>query len=137
MPSRPLGIVLVALYSAFGALLSLLVGILAMGGAAVVSRVAAGWMGLLGVALMALAVLYAAVAYGLWARQSWAPQLTLGAYWLTAGLGVIALFIDGTLGNIVLQIVGIVISLAVIRYIRKPEIAALFAPSGGSGGLER
>lgn len=128
MPARPLAIVLIALYSALGALLSLLVALLAFGGAAIVSRVAAGWLGLLSTALLGLAVLYAAVAYGLWTRQAWAPKLTLGAYWLSAGLGLIALVSDLTPGNVILQIVGIAICLAIIRHMRKPGTVALFGP---------
>jgi hypothetical protein len=52
MPNRPLGVVLIALYSALGALLCLLVSFLAMGGAVLVPRMAAGWMGLLSTALL-------------------------------------------------------------------------------------
>jgi hypothetical protein len=129
MPARPLGIVLIVLYSALGAVLFLLVAVLALGSAAMVSRVTSGWMGLLSVAMLGLAVLFCAIAYGLWTRQVWAPRLTLGAYWLSVGLGVIALLWDLTLGNIILQLVGIAICLVIIRYIRKPEIASLFAAS--------
>jgi hypothetical protein len=127
MPQRPLGIVLIVLYSALGAALTLLVALLAFGGAAAVQRAAAGWMGLLGFALIGVAVLAAAVAYGLWTRQPWAPQLTILTYWLSAGLGVIGMLMDTSAGNIVLQLVGIAICLVIIRYIRKPEIASLFA----------
>jgi uncharacterized membrane protein (DUF2068 family) len=126
MPSRPLGIVLIVLYSALGALLSVLVALLAFGGAAVVGRAAAGWMGLLSLALLAFAVAAAAVAYGLWTRQRWAPQLTIVTYWVSAALGVAGMLMDTSAGNIVLQLVGIAIALVIIRYMRKPEINALF-----------
>jgi hypothetical protein len=127
MPSRPLGIVLVALYSALGALLAVLVALLAFGGAAIVQRAAAGWMGLLGMALFAWAIVAAAVAYGLWTRQPWAPQLTIVTYWISVGLGVVAMLMDTSAGNIVLQLVGIAIALVIIRYIRKPDVTSLFA----------
>ncbi len=126
MPSRPLGIVLVALYSAFTAVLALLVAVLALGVAAMVGRESAGWISLLGLAVLALGIVLAAVAYGLWTRQPWAPQLTLYAYWASAGLGVVALLYDTSAGNMILQIVGIVLDLVIIRYIRKPEIIALY-----------
>ena len=128
MPSRALGIVLVALYSTLNALLSLLVALLAFGGSAIIGRASAGWMGLLGFAIFALGIVMAAVAYGLWTRQPWAPQLTLYVYWTSVAFGIIALFYDLTAGNIVLQLAGIVIALLVIRYIRKPEVVAMYAP---------
>ncbi len=128
MPTRPLGIVLVALCSAVSAVLSLFVAVLAFGGSAVIGRESAGWIGLLGFAVLALGIVLAAVAYGLWTGQPWAPQLTLYTYWASAGLGVIALLYDTSTGNMILQIVGIVLDLVIVRYIRKPEVAALSAP---------
>jgi hypothetical protein len=108
---------------------SLLVTVLAFGGAAMAGRDRAGWIGLLGMGVLAVGIALAAVAYGLWTRQPWAPKLTLYTYWVSAGLGVIALLYDRTAGNIALQVVGIVIDLIVIRYIRKPEVIALYTAS--------
>lgn len=131
MPSRPLGIVLIALYSAFTSVMSVFVSLLAVFGAALVQR-ASGWMGLLGFGVLAMGILMAAVTYGLWTRQAWAPRLTYVAYAISIPLGLIALFADTALGNLLLQITGIVVACVVIAYIRRPEVIGLFAPHDAS-----
>jgi hypothetical protein len=126
MSGKPLGIVLTAAYSAITAVFCVLLSFLGFFGAGLVQPAVAGWVSLLSFVGLALGIVAAAVAYGLWTRQPWAPNLTLYTFWVWVVLGVVAMFYDRTPGNMLLQIVGIVISLAVIRYVRQPEVAALF-----------
>ena len=126
MPDRPLGIVLTAIYSAINGVLGVLIALLGFAGAGVVSGAAAGWVGLLGLAALALAVVFGAVAYGLWTRQSWAPNVTFYAYGASIALGVVAMLYDRTAGNIVLQLVGMGIAIIVILYIQRPDVVARF-----------
>jgi hypothetical protein len=130
MSSRPLGIVLIVIYAAINVVLAVATAFLALFGSAFVG--AAGnqaneaWLGFLSLLATVLGIVYGAVAYGLWSREPWAPTLTIYVSW--ASIAVSALFILGnpTSGNVLLNVVGIVIALVIIGYTRKPEIAALY-----------
>jgi uncharacterized membrane protein (DUF2068 family) len=126
MPERPFGIVLTAIYSGVSAVFGVVVGLLGFVGAGIVSPTAAGWVALLSFAALALGVVSAAAAYGLWSRQPWAPKVTLALNAAGIVMGVLAILYDRSTGNVLLQVIGIVISCVIIAYIRKPEVEALF-----------
>lgn len=127
---KPLGVVLVALYSGFFGMVSLPLGGCALvligqipGAAAMVFVYAFGLM-VLGFSLLA-------IAYGLWTTQSWARTFTAGVYAVSMPLGLLAIFpvFPGTqmsLGNTLLQIVGIVIDAVIIGYMARPEMKLRF-----------
>lgn len=127
---KPLGVVLIALYSGFFGMVSLPLGGCALlivgqasGAGVMVSVFAFG--------LMVLGFLLLAVAYGLWTAQPWARNFTAGIYAVSIPLGLLAIFpiFPGTrmsLENTLLQIIGIVIDVVIISYVAKPEMKLLY-----------
>jgi hypothetical protein len=126
---KPVGIVLIALYSGFCGLAfvpigctSMLVGQTPSGGTMAV---------MVGIVFVVLGFLLLASVYGLWTIQPWGRNLTSWIYVASIPLGVISIFpvFTGqkmTVGNVLLQLLGIAVDLIVLGYLAKPEIKQMF-----------
>lgn len=132
---KPLGIILIVLYSALTALLlipagctsSLLSGLPTNG----------GLFALIGFAFTLIGLLSLAVVYGLWTLQKWGRSLAFWLYLVSIPLGVLATFIplDGstrTPGNVITQIIGIAIDLVIISYLTRRDVKEFFDEEGTS-----
>ncbi len=110
--SKPAGLLLIALYSALAGLAAILIGASVPSGA--------------GFLVAALGALLLAAAYGLWTLQPWGRAY---AWWLYAAcmpLGVLAIFQRLSVGNALLQVLGIAIDVAVVVYLGKAEVRRFF-----------
>jgi uncharacterized membrane protein (DUF2068 family) len=121
---KPLGIVLIAIYTGLSALLALAGGVPAMFLAQAVPQAA-----FLSILLIAFGVLGGATTYGLWTMEKWGYKLTKILYVISIPLGVVMLFYDRSAGNVIMQLVGITIAVWILVYLFKPETKALFRQS--------
>lgn len=121
---KPLGIVLITIYTGFGALLALCMGVPAMFLGQAVTQAA-----FLSIVLIAFGVLAGATTYGLWTLEEWGYKLAKILYVISIPLGVVALLSDRSTGNVVMQVVGIAIAVWILVYLFKPETKALFGQS--------
>jgi hypothetical protein len=126
---KPIGIVLIAISNAIGGLLLALIGVLFMlaGGLPDIPA----WIPLLGFILLLLGYLYLAATYGLWSLQVWGLNLTFWLYIIAIPLGIIFMFPifpgqEMTVGNTILQLVEIALSVLIIYYLSQPNVKRLF-----------
>ena len=129
--SKPFGIVATAIYAAFSGLILLPTGFVILLGSQIPAL-----KGLLftasGVLWSVMGVFALASTYGLWSLQEWGRK---GMFWIsviTIPLGIVAMFPiwpsqQVTMGNIVLQLVGIAISGLIASYLSRQRIRALFS----------
>ncbi|TVT48407.1 MAG: hypothetical protein FHK82_17750 [Sedimenticola thiotaurini] len=127
--NKPVGIVLIAIYSALSGLLLFGAGALMMLASAVPDMPI--WITLLGVIFMALGVFLLAVMYGLWSTQKWGLKIAKWLYVISIPLGIISIFpiypgSEMTIGNTVLQLLGIGLAAFIIYYLSKPNVVALY-----------
>lgn len=126
---RPLGVMLISIYSATVGVISLLAGAMAslVSGGADVSIV----FSLLGFLITLMGVALIAAGYGLWTLQHWGRHFSVLVYWASIALAVLFLLpiipgqqvsLEGTL----FQLFGIVINGAILWYLRKPSITGIF-----------
>lgn len=118
---KPIGIVLIAIYTGFSALLSLGMGIPAMFLGQFAAEAA-----LISIFLITFGVLALATTYGLWTLEDWGYKLAKIVYMISIPLGVVALASDTSTGNIVMQIIGIAVAAWILFYLFKPEIKSLY-----------
>lgn len=126
---KPIGIVLIAIYNAIGGLLLAFVGAIYAFASGLPDIPA--WIPLLGFILLLLGCLYLAATYGLWSLQAWGLNLTFWLYVIAIPLGIIFMFPmfpgqEMTVGNTILQLVGIGLSILVIYYLSHPNVKGLF-----------
>ncbi len=119
--SKPLGIILTAIYSAINAVLTLFASFVVFLAASFIPM-----YGVLGALLLIVAVLYMANCYGLWTVQKWARMLTFVVYGLGIAGGLIDVFVHRSLGNVILQLVQMAINAAVLVYFANPTVKLLF-----------
>ncbi len=121
---RPVGLVLISIYTAVSGLLSILAGVLGL----FVSQLEVPvWVTVFSVLLFLSGILELAVCYGLWSIQKWGLKLAIVVYIVSIPLGIIAMFTgERTTGNVLLQLIGIVIAIVVLRYLFKPRVRMLF-----------
>lgn len=136
---RTLGIFLIAVYSALGALSALPVGL-----AATVATVVPGatWDVAIGALLMtSLGLLLLTSCYGLWTLRAWGRKFSWWLYFFAIPLGATFLFpilpgqvVDAS--NTVANLVTMTIDVVILLYLRRAAVASLFdsAPMG-SGPL--
>lgn len=129
--TRPLGIVLIAIFSVLSALFSLLV-----------SGLSLFLVGLPGVSLLAHllvaffsvhAVFMLAAAYGLWTLQRWGRRLAFWLYVLAIPLGIAVIFpilpgSEFSTGNTVFQLFFVGIDIAILCYLSRLKIETLYEP---------
>jgi uncharacterized membrane protein (DUF2068 family) len=128
--NKPVGIVLIAIYTGFNSLLALAAGVPAMFLGQVVTQAA-----FLAILLVAVGVLGGATTYGLWTLEEWGYKLARLLYAVSIPLGVVLLFYDRSAGNVLMQLAGIAINVWILVYLSKPETKALFAPEVNSDGV--
>lgn len=130
--TKPLGIVLVAIYFAIvTGLLSLFLSIplLFMSGLSV-----PGWITLLGVVSLAIGVLSFAASYGLWVLVDWGRTLAVAICAIDIPLSLISLKMPGTgttSGTLLLVVVGIALDIVIIWYLSKSDVKSLFSKPRG------
>jgi hypothetical protein len=125
---KPAGVVLIAVCSALFGLGMVPVGCTAASLGAFpdgTRLVLAGFL------ISIVGVFLVASAYGLWTLQPWGRRYSWWLYLGLVPLGVIAIFplIPGqrmSLGNTVMQLIGIAIDIAVLVYLTRPAVVRLF-----------
>ena len=85
--------------------------------------------------ITAVGILLMASAYGLWTIQPWGKNFSWWLYVISIPLNVIAIFPllpsqHMSVGNTVLQLLGIVVDVIIIGYLGKPEISGLYELAG-------
>ncbi len=137
--SKPLGIVLIALYSGIAGLLAVPAGCTSM--------VASGLPGIgatysiLSFLFMGYGVALLAATYGLWTIQPWGRDFAWWLYVAAIPLGVLFIFpvFPGqmmSLGNTILQLIGIALDVWIISYLGQPGVESLFEPNGRQGSFD-
>jgi hypothetical protein len=126
---KTIGIVLTAIYNAIGGLIWALLGVLLMFAAGLPETPA--WAPLLGFISLLLGCLFLAAVYGLWSLQTWGLNLTFWLYIIAIPLGIIAIFpiFPGqamSVGNTILQLVGIALDILIIYYLSQLNVKRLF-----------
>jgi hypothetical protein len=131
VPKKPLGIIAIIVYSILSGLLLLPLGLLLLivgqkGGASGVL------LTLLGIVFFTLGVFLLAAVYGLITLQSWGRKTMIWCALTSSVLGFISIFPIlpnqvFSIGNLVLQIVGIAISGIIIYYLTRERVCLLFS----------
>jgi hypothetical protein len=131
--SKPLGVILIALYSGLFGLVSFPIGCTTV----LVSGVpgTGPLVSIIGFMITAVGILLLASAYGLWTIQSWGRKFSWWLYAVSIPLGAILIFpiLPGehmSSGNTVFQLLCIALDVAIILYLDKREVVGLFEPSG-------
>ena len=127
--AKPLGLILVAVYTGISAVINALGGAGLMFAAASPEVTHQWWAPILGFALLLVGVLAFAATYGLWVLVSWGYSLSRLIYIVSIPLGLVALLADRTAGNVILQLVGVALAVWILVYLAKPEIKGLFRAS--------
>lgn len=127
--AKPLGLVLVAVFTGILAVFSILGGAFLMFAAALPQAALQWWDAVFGFALLLLGVLACAATYGLWVRVPWGYSLTRFVYIISILLGLVDLFTDKTMGNVVLTLIYTAPDVWVLVYLTKPEIRGVFRSS--------
>lgn len=126
--TKPLGIILTALYFAIANGLMSVVGsipMLFMSGFSVPV-----WIILLGVVMLVFGVLSLATCYGLWVLVEWGRKLAIAISAVSIPISLASLKIPGqetTPGTVVLVVVGIAIDVLIIWYLLKDPVKSLFS----------
>lgn len=121
---KPLGIILIAVYTGFGAFLALAGGVPSM----LAGRLVLG-AAFLSIVLIGYGVLAAATTYGVWTLEKWGYELAKILYIIAIPFGVVALVLDRSAGNVLMQLVGIAVAAKILVYLFKPETEAVFRQS--------
>jgi hypothetical protein len=126
---KPIGIVLIALYSGFCGIAFLPVGCMSMmvGGMPGIGALPV----FVGIIATILGFLLLASVYGLWTIQQWGRSLSFWIYIVEIPLGVLMIFpvfsgMPMNAGNTLLQLLGIAVDLIVIAYLASPEVRRFF-----------
>ncbi|WP_419769981.1 MAG: hypothetical protein ACNI3C_11680 [Candidatus Marinarcus sp.] len=127
--NKPLGITLIAIYSALSGLFIFGIGLLMMLSSAVPSMDM--WITLISVLLVVLGVFLLAATYGLWSLQTWGLNITKWLYIISIPMGILSIFpiyphSEMTTANTVLQLLGIALDIFIIYYVLKPNVVALY-----------
>lgn len=129
--SKPLGVVLIALYSGLIGMISFPIGCTAslVSGMPNVDM----FVSISGFIITAFGILLLASAYGLWTIQPWGRKFSWVLYAVSIPLGVILIFpiLPGqhmSSGNTIFQILSIVLDVAIVLYLGKREVIRLFDP---------
>jgi uncharacterized membrane protein (DUF2068 family) len=120
--SRPLGVVLVTIYTAIGGIFSIIVALPMMAGSSL-----SQWFPLLGALLLVDGVLDLAACYGLWTLSSWGHTLAQILYLIYIPLSLLLMAAQSPgAGEVIAQLVGIGICVAVLVWLSKPTTKRLY-----------
>jgi len=127
--NKPVGIVLIAIYSALSGLLMFILGALMMFASAIPDMPV--WITLVGIIIMVLGVCLLAAMYGLWSIQAWGLKVSKWLYVISIPLGLISIFpiypdSEMTTANTIMQLIGISVAAFIIYYLSKPSVVALY-----------
>lgn len=125
---KPLGLILIIIYSAMAALMSFFGG-----GLVLIASAIPGiplWVPAFGLISILVAVFLMAAVYGLWTLQEWGFRFALIIYCISIPLGVVAIFplLPGaqfSIGNTLFQLLGVGIDVFVLWYLTGPNVALL------------
>lgn len=135
--ARPMGITILAVLSAIGGVLTILVGLgLMAAGAVLASAVAIGGLAaIFGIIFIVIGAAELAFAYGAWTLAPWAWMLGIGL--MVASLVVTIVQIVLGYQSISNSIIGIAINLIILYYLDTPDIRRAFgrSPVSWFGGL--
>lgn len=125
---RPLGLVLVVIFTAFSGVLELLLG---TGGLLASGLPVPVWISFLAILFILLGVLDLAACYGLWSFQKWGLTLAIVLYIASIPLSILLMItpipgVEVTGWDVLLQVVGIAVAIGILIYLFKPEVRALF-----------
>jgi hypothetical protein len=126
---KTLGVTATAIYSAFSGLIILPIGLLLMFAGEAARGNTLFMLG--GIFACFLGIFLLASVYGLWTLQEWGRQLTIWLFGFSILLGLISIFPlwpgqQFTIANTVLQLLGILICVLIIRYLTKERIRDIF-----------
>ena len=127
--AKPLGLVLVAIYTAISAVLMTLGGVVGMFASAVAGEAGAA-LAVFGLVSLLAGVLAFAATYGLWFLVSWGHSSARILYIAYIPLGLLSILPDRTAGNVILQLVGVALSVWILTYLAKSEVKSLFGQEG-------
>ena len=128
---KPFGIIAIAVYAAFSGVILFPSGLFLLF-AGQISGSTGLILTLYGVLASALGVVLFASVFGLSSLQEWGRQSIFWVSLISFPLGIVAIFPvlpeqEFTTGNTVLQLVGIGVSLLILRYLTRPHVKALFS----------
>lgn len=126
---KPAGVVMIAIYSAFGGVISLFGGVMMLFASGIPEMPL--WVTLLGLVLTVYGVVLLAATYGLWSLQAWGWSMGRWLYILAIPLGVISIFpiypgSEMTVANTVMQIFGIGLAIVIVRYLSSIRVRELY-----------
>lgn len=133
--SKPLGIILIALYSGLFGLASFPLGCTAilLSGAPGVGALPS----IVGFFVTVLGILLLASAYGLWTIQPWGRAFSWWLYAISIPLGALSILglfpgQQASVGNTIFQLLGIAVDCLIIWYLGRTEAQYLFEQGGAS-----
>jgi hypothetical protein len=124
MNNKPMGIILLTIYTGISGVLSVISGFLLSFGGRI-----SGSYPIIGFLLILLSCFEFSAVYGLWRLVFWGYSLAFILYIIAIPLGAVVLVFDLTVGNAILQLIGIAVNVWILMYLRKPEVKALFLAS--------
>ncbi|ATX79956.1 hypothetical protein Ga0123461_1542 [Mariprofundus aestuarium] len=118
---KPRWLVVIAMYTAFGGVLCLVFGVPSiLFDLFSLDVVMVNWV------VLAIGILTLVGAYGLWKLHKWGCYLTIAIYIVSILLSLLAMSLDGSVANLMLQLVGIFFALLILIYLFGKETRALF-----------
>jgi hypothetical protein len=125
--AKPLGIVLVSIYTGINAALSVLAGI-----GFILLGFGTGdplWMPILGAAIIGLGIVSFAATYGLWVIARWARVFTILVYGASISLDFISFIFDRTPGNSAYELIFLAVELWILFYLTRQKTKDMFLSS--------
>lgn len=127
--TKPLGLILVAVYTGISAVLNALWAVVLLFTVASPEATPPWWDSILGFAVPSVVVLAIAATYGLWALVSWGNLLARLFHIISIPLALISLRDEWTTENVTLQLVTVALAIWILVYLAKPKIKGLFRAS--------
>jgi len=122
---RPTGITILAILAAIAGVFGILGGLLVVGvgGALAGTGVLGGLIGIIGIVVLVVGIGELGFAYGAWTLKPWAWTLGVAVEIIGIVSSILYILAGSSVGS---QIIGIVISLAILYYLDTPAIRTAF-----------